>query len=152
MESKSVESKKKWQGGEYQSMTKLVDTERQNQHVYRNSNPSRVYGASRNLLTKNWEKLLCAVRKRYHQNVQNHRFLKARDQYVRFRFCHSGEDALRCMTFGADLACTFHVIFKGMPDMMVGTWFPCCFTYQQWTWLHYTWWHQQKTDVWKSTY
>ena len=39
------------------------------------------------------EKILDAVRERHHQYVQN-RFLKARDQYVRFRFRSSGEDAL----------------------------------------------------------
>jgi hypothetical protein len=38
-------------------------------------------------------KILDAVRERHHRYVQN-RFLKARDQYVRFRFCPSGEDAL----------------------------------------------------------
>ncbi len=91
--SKSVESKKKWQKGEYQSMTTLVDTDRQNSICLQkfksefNLRPEPVM-----LITRELEKTFCARCKKHHQNVQN-RFLKARDQYVRFRFRPSDEDA-----------------------------------------------------------
>jgi hypothetical protein len=51
-----------------------------------------------------------AVRERHHQNVQN-RFLKARDQYVRFRFCPSGEDAITSLEIHTKTVSTFVVLF-----------------------------------------
>jgi hypothetical protein len=61
--------------------------------VQRNSNRSQIYGARQYLFLENWRNFQDAVRKRYHQHVRN-RFLKARYQYVRFRFRSSGGEAL----------------------------------------------------------